>query len=97
MPTHDEDPLFLREFAALSTGKRARFLDAMRKMVLDLKAGPGFRPGLRVKAIQGHAGIFEMTWAPDGRATFEFGPEVRPGNPHIIWRRIGGHDILTRP
>lgn len=32
-----------------------------------------------------------MTWAADGRATFEYGQEIRPGEPHIIWRRIGTH------
>jgi hypothetical protein len=38
-----------------------------------------------------------MTWAADGRATFEYGQEVRPGEAHIIWRRIGTHDIFRRP
>jgi hypothetical protein len=38
-----------------------------------------------------------MTWADNGRATFEYGPEVRPGHAHIIWRRIGGHEILDNP
>ena len=35
-----------------------------------------------------------MTWADDGRATFEYGEPVLPGHLHIIRRRIGGHDIL---
>jgi len=35
--------------------------------------------------------------APDGRATWQFGEEVVDGQPHIIWRRIGTHDIFTRP
>lgn len=34
---------------------------------------------------------------PDGRATFMYGPEQIPGEPHIIWRRIGGHDIFDHP
>ena len=38
-----------------------------------------------------------MTWADDGRATFEYGEEVRAGHPHIIWRRVGTHDILDNP
>jgi hypothetical protein len=38
-----------------------------------------------------------MTWAADGRATFEYGQEIRPGEPHIIWRRIGTHDIFRQP
>jgi hypothetical protein len=39
---------------------------------------------LRVKRVQGHPGVWEMTWAPDGRATFEYGAEVRPGEAHVI-------------
>jgi hypothetical protein len=38
-----------------------------------------------------------MTWAADGRATFEYGQEIRPGEPHIIWRRIGTHDVFRQP
>lgn len=62
----------------------------------DLRAGR-FRRGLRVKAVQGAAGIFEMTWAPNGRATFQYGAQRRPGERHVIWRRIGTHDIFGRP
>jgi hypothetical protein len=38
-----------------------------------------------------------MTWAPDGRATFSYGTPVKEGEAHIIWRRIGTHDIFTNP
>jgi hypothetical protein len=97
MPTHEEEPLFAREFASLTTAQKTRFQDAVRKMVNDLKAGQPFRPGLRVKGVQGHAGVFEMTWAPDGRAIFQYDSEQIPGEKHIIWRRIGGHQILQNP
>jgi hypothetical protein len=63
----------------------------------DLHARRLFRASLRVKRVQGHTGIFEMTWSGDGRATFEYGTEQIPGEPHIIWRRISGHDILKQP
>lgn len=43
---------------------------------------------------QGAEGVFELTWAPDGRALFRRGDPVRPGEPHIVWLRIGTHDIL---
>jgi hypothetical protein len=36
------------------------------------------------------------TWAAEGRATFEYADEVH-GEPHIVWRRIGTHDIFRRP
>jgi hypothetical protein len=97
MPTHDEDLQFLREFAALSPAQRARFLDAMHKMVNDLRAGQPFRSSLRVKRVQKAPGVYEMTWSGDGRATFEIGQEVLAGETHVIWRRIGGHDILNNP
>lgn len=97
MPTHEEFAQFLREFAALTPSQRARFLDALQKMVNDLRMSQPFRAGLRIKGVQGYPGIFEMTWVPDGRATFHYGTPVRPGETHIVWRRIGGHDILNNP
>jgi hypothetical protein len=69
----------------------------MQHMVQDLQSKRPFRASLRIKGVQGHSGIFEMTWADDGRATFEHGPEQIPGETHIIWRRIGGHDIFKNP
>jgi hypothetical protein len=42
-----------------------------------LRAYPAVEPpGLRVKGVQGAEGVFEMTWADDGRATFEHGSAV---------------------
>ena len=60
MPTHEEFAQFLREFAALTPAQQARFLDALRKMVNDLRAGQPFRSGLRIKGVQGHPGIFDL-------------------------------------
>lgn len=97
MPTHEEFAQFLREFAALTPAQRGLFLDAVQRMINDLRAGKGFRPQLRVKGVQGHPGIFEMTWAPNGRATFHYGAQIQPGEAHIVWRRIGDHSILKNP
>lgn len=97
MPTHEEFTQFLREFAALAPSQRKQFLDAMRKMTSDLRAGTTFRHQLRVKGVQGYPGVFEMSWAPNGRATFHFGAEIQPGEAHIVWRRIGDHSILKHP
>ena len=58
---------------------------------------PRFDPALRVKRVHGHEGVWELAWAPNGRATFAYGTEVWPGEPHIIWRRIGDHSILADP
>ncbi|WP_260696949.1 hypothetical protein [Streptomyces sp. 130] len=35
-----------------------------------------------------------MTWAPDGRATRQYADEFRAGEPHIVRRRVGGHEIF---
>ncbi len=66
---------------------------AVPKFVAGLTSG-SMPAGLRVKRIQGTEADFEMTWAPDGRAMFRYGESVRPGDPHIIWLRIGTHDIF---
>jgi hypothetical protein len=38
-----------------------------------------------------------MTFAPSGRASWQYGLEIRPGEPHVIWRRIGTHEIFRNP
>jgi hypothetical protein len=83
------------DFDALSRAQQAAFLVA--QFVNDLRGGAGFRNSLRVKGVRGAAGIFELTWADDGRATFEYGTPVVDGEPHIVWRRIGSHGIFDRP
>ena len=96
MPTSEFTQEFAREFIKLSDEDKQRFREARRKFSGDLASGT-FRAGLRIKGVQGADGVFEMTWADNGRATFQYGAEVAPGQPHIAWRRIGTHDIFTRP
>ena len=96
MPTFAQTDRFLRDLAKLTVAQKAAFRAAVAKFVADLPSGR-FRPGLRVKGVQGAADVFELTWAADGRATFEYGPVVREGETHVAWRRIGTHDIFTRP
>jgi mRNA-degrading endonuclease YafQ of YafQ-DinJ toxin-antitoxin module len=97
MPTYEWFSHFRRDWDALDEVQKKAFLDAVKVFVEDLRKGAGFQSSLRVKKMQGHAGIWEMSWAADGRATFEFGDEVSPGEVHIVWRRIGKHDIFGRP
>jgi hypothetical protein len=96
-PTYEAPDAFAREFAKLTPEQRARFRKAVAQMVEDLLARRPFRPSLRVKRVQGTAEVWEMTWAPDGRATWHYGSGIQPGVPHIVWRRIGTHSILNRP
>ena len=97
MPTYEWQRVFGREFAAMSAHQQQAFLRAVSEFVDDLREGRTLRPGLRVKGVRGHEGVFEMSWAPNGRATFSYGEERLPGQPHIVWRRIGSHDIFQRP
>lgn len=96
MPTFEVTRPFRRDYARLTLQQKATLFAAVRRFVQDLRSGM-FRRGLRVKAIRGAAGIFEMTWAPDGRATFQFGPPVTRGEVHVIWRRCGTHDVRDTP
>jgi hypothetical protein len=98
MPTNELLPEFRKDYAHLTEEQKRAFRLAVKKLVVDLRAGKTFRPSLRVKSLQGHPGVFEMTWqGNDGRATFDYDPEKRPGEPHIRWRRIGGHEIFQNP
>jgi hypothetical protein len=79
MPTHDEDPQFIREYLALSLDRQRAFRRALRLMVEDMKNKRPFRPILRVKGVQGHVGIYEMTWEmPHGRATLSVWSRAHP-------------------
>jgi hypothetical protein len=97
MPTYVTLPRFRNDFNELSAGEQYRFRQAVERFIADLKRGKGFRPGLRVRGVQGASGIYEMTWAPDGRATFHYGDPIREGEPHLVWRRVGTHAILANP
>ena len=81
----------------MSASQQAAFLAAVAQFVDDLSRGRGLRKGLRVKGVKWAAGIFEMTWAGDGRATFEDGESVVEGEPNIVWRRVGTHAIFNEP
>ena len=94
MPTFEQLRRFDRDFAALPDAQREAFRSAVQKFVADLQRGQGFRQGLRVKGVRGAPGMFELTWANDGRATFSYGESRREGEAHIVWHRVGTHDIL---
>jgi hypothetical protein len=97
VPTFERLTGFLRDFDALTLSQKATFLRAVVMFVADLRGGKGFRKSLRVKKMAGYDNVWELTWAPDGRATFEYGPTVKEGHSHIVCRRVGTHDIFKRP
>ena len=96
-PTYESRSSFGRDLSRLTPEQRKRFLGAVAEMVADLRAGRPFRPGLRIRRIAGTQHLWEMTFAPDGRATWQYGSPRRGGDPHIVWRRIGNHDVFRQP
>ena len=50
-------PRFVKDFSRLSRGRQLEFIAVVEKFVADLQAGQGFRLGLRVKGVQGSAGL----------------------------------------
>jgi len=97
MPTYLWLPRFDADWRRLDEEQRARFSAAVAIFIEDMRTGTGFRGGLRVKRVQGTADVWEMIFAPDGRATWQYGAEVSSGEPHVVWRRIGTHEVLRRP
>ena len=97
MPTYELLPDFHRDYARLTEPQKKAFRLAVKTFVIDLRRG-SFRASLRVKPMQYTPNIFEMTWeGQDGRATFDYGPEQLPGEKHVRWRRVGGHEIFAHP
>lgn len=90
MATFETLPRFESGWQALGREQQVTF----QKVVVeafepDLAApGQGFRSSLRVREVRGLPGLFEMSWGDDGRATFSYGPELAPGQPHVIWHQI---------
>jgi hypothetical protein len=95
VPTYDAAARFLAEYARLSPAQQRAFRAAQRLFVEGLRDGGRMHPRLRVKPFKTISGVFELTWAPDGRALWRYGDEVpgQPG-PHIVWLRIGTHKIF---
>ena len=100
---YDRSEPFRADYARLSAQERLLF----RKAIQEINAAYALRGGtwpprwpshLRIKAVRGAPGIWEMTWSfagPDGRATFEL--ITIGGEPALRWRRIGDHRIFEQP
>lgn len=81
-PTFELRAGFAREFARLSREQDRAFRQAVGKLVDALGSGSEPPRSLRIKRVQG---------------TFRYGAEVKPGETHVEWLRVGGHEILSRP
>ncbi|MDR3034907.1 MAG: hypothetical protein LBV78_17700 [Kitasatospora sp.] len=97
MPTYETTPRFTADLNRLTPDQRRRFHRAVTAFVHDLRADEHFRTSLRIKRVRCAPGVYELTWAPDGRATWSYGRVVVAGLPHVVWHRVGTHSILDRP
>lgn len=95
MPSYERTRRFERDLQDLTPFQRQRFARAVGRFDADLAKG-SFRASLRVKRVEGTDSIFEMSWAPDGRATFQYGKSQGEGA-HVVWRRIGTHRVFHQP
>ena len=105
MPTYEASARFQRDYQRLSPAQQQQFLAALQDFIATLReweqtrrtGAPRFPPTLGIKRMVGHQGVMEFAWAADGRCTWEYGDEVLPEHFHIVWRRIGSHDIYNDP
>jgi len=96
---------FLADWKALPERERALvrqwlaedFLPTVAAYEAD-PAGFVWPKSLRFERLQEAGGICAVSWSfagPDGRATFQF--SVVDGEPVVVWRRIGHHNIYKQP
>ncbi|GHG19527.1 hypothetical protein [Streptomyces hydrogenans] len=98
MPTHEALPRSTTDLDRLTPAQRRRFRQAVNAFVDDLRTGHGsFRAGLRVKGVRSAPSVFEPARAPNGRAMWSYSRARIAGEQHVIWRRIGSHELLVRP
>ncbi len=96
MPTYEVTKQFLRDYKKLNKSYVEDWKEARKRFVKSLKS-KRMDPRLRVKRVQGAPGIWEMSFAGDGRVTFQYGEEIKKGETHVVLRRIGKHKVLDTP
>ncbi|HEY7347923.1 MAG TPA: hypothetical protein VH599_06345 [Ktedonobacterales bacterium] len=93
MPTHEETERFLNEYRKLRLEEQRLFDQAVAEFVAALKAHHPLPRHLGIRRFRSQKGVFEFHWAPDRRALFTYGSSPHSGDVHVIWLRIGTHDI----
>ncbi len=105
MPTFEVTDRFWNDYDQLHEGQKVAFDDVRRAFTSILVAWerdgrqgqPSFPKRLGVKRMHGYPGINELAWAPDGRATWQYGESPSAYKAHVIWRRVGTHRIYADP
>ena len=90
MPTFETLPAFDAGWRSMTREQQTTFRQVVLESLVPGLASPGraFEPGLRVRPLSGHPGLYEMSWGDAGRAAFSYGTERVPGEPHLIWWQI---------
>ncbi len=96
-PTFELGTGFAREFTRLPREQQRAFRKAIAKLVEAFKQDREPPRSLRIKRVQGTDDVWEMSYSGDGRATFRYGSKRKSGETHVVWLRVGGHEILSRP
>jgi len=96
MPYYTSLPTFDREFKKLTAEEKLAFMATVRKLIQSLSSGQGI-PGLPlIRKLSGY-NLYELRWAADGRATFEYAYDSTLQANKVIWRRVGDHSVLNNP
>jgi hypothetical protein len=96
-PTFDRLAHFKRDYRKLTAEQRQRFRAAAKKVIAPMSTTPPGEPTQPlVRELRGHPGFYEVYIDRETRAVYTFGTAVRPGQPHIIWCRIGGAETLDK-
>lgn len=99
MPTYEAAESFFRDLSRLTAEQRLEWGVGLQKFIEDVTAietgqSTSFRAGLRVKPYKKAPGVFEMSWASDGRSLWKYGEPLAEDKRHVQWLRIGTHDIF---
>lgn len=81
----------------MSPANQLAFREAVMRFVAALKEGRLPDPGLGIRQMTDHPGIYEFHYSRSGRATFHYGSDERGTDALMVWRRIGGHEIYRKP
>ncbi len=95
MPTHDETVRFWRDWGKLTANQQAAFLRA------KISAGIAVSPFSSLTPSEGLPGarrcVRDDLYSRREGVVVDADEERVPGEPHIVWLRIGTHDIFREP
>ena len=95
VPKYEKETGFVAEYEKLTPQQKKQFRTAVKKIIAALDAGNFPGPPLVIK-MSGFS-LYEVRWAADGRATFEYRYDTKLNEQIVVWRRIGDHSVLNHP